>query len=664
MDKIRRNSTKKKKIKTKRSIRFKIMAITTIIVIGVMLVCSAILKYSMQNLTESILLDVLQPMAAQSSEAVESNIHLMADRMMSLALDRRLISPRATLKTEASLLEEARNTYEFYGIGLFDKTGKVIAADGDIYESMEDVEWFELLQSTDNMTIADPIVTDEYVGIPMGMPVKIDSETAYYIIGIYKYDLLSDVLGAIHIGKTGMGIILNEEGKVVGHPINDVVREQVNIYDLDAEQSAHDIFDRMLSRETGYAQGIVNAQESYVAFCPVRGTRWSFAVEVPKEDYMESTNMALLNTLVGTCAALVVALIFIWMATTVISKQLKKVIIRINGLAEGDLNSEIEVKRTKDEVEVLSVSLKTTVESINRYLMEIQRVLDNISKGNFNITADGDYNGDFMIVKESLTQIIVSMNSIMKRISTTATSLMDTAHNMGVQSEEMQQAAKNQTDAMLGLDTEVKNIKENLNDVTENTKETRERAHEIARQIADGNIKMEELKAAMEAIEQNAENITKISKLMEGIAQQTTILALNASVEASRAGQAGKGFAVVAEEVRKLAGESSEAAKNSVEMIETSSSLIKKGVGLMIETSESLKEISKGSDAVTAIAGRLSETVDIQEVSLKEISVRIDELSEITRRNLLCAENTADASAELSTESQNLKELLERFSFH
>lgn len=665
MDEIKRNKKSKKRgIKTKRSIRFKIMATTTIIVIVVMLVCSGILAYSMQSLTESILLDVLQPVAIQSSEAIESNVHLMADRMMGLALDKRLTSKRATLDTEKSLLEEARNTYEFYGIGLYDKAGKAIVTDGVVYESMEGISWFELLQKTDNMTIVDPIVVEEEVGLPMGMPVQIDGETVSYLIGVYKYDLLRDVLEAIHIGKSGIGIIINEEGLVVGHPISELVKEQINIYDLDTQQSAHDIFDRMLSRETGYAQGFVNGNEAYVSFCPVRGTRWSFAVEVPKEDYMESTNVALLNTLVGTCSALAAALIFIWIMTTMISKQLKKVIARMNGLAEGDLSSDIEVKKTKDEVEVLSVSLKTTVESVNGYLMEIQRVLDNLSKGNFAITADGDYNGDFMVVKKSLTQIIISMNNIMKQINMTAHSLMDTAHNMSVQSEEMHQAAKDQTDAMMMLDAEVKNIQMNINDVTENTKETKERADDIAAQIADGNMKMEELKAAMEAIEENAKHITKISKLMEDIAQQTAILALNASVEASRAGQAGKGFAVVAEEVRRLAGQSSEAAKNSVEMIETSSSLIKKGVGLMMETSESLKGISKGSDAVTAIAGRLSDTVDVQEVSLHEISGRIDELSEITKRNMLCAQNTADASSELSTESQNLKELLERFSFH
>ena len=640
------------------------MTMTTVIVIGVMLVCAAILRFSMQNLTESILLDVLQPMAGESAKAVESNIHLMADRMMGLAADSRLTDAGTINGQRMEVLTEARNTYEFYGIGVYGLNGAALATDGDVYETLADTDWFVLMQKTDNLTIADPLITEEYVGIPMGMPIKTDGVTSAYLVGIYKYDVLSEVLGAIHIGETGMALIINEDGKVVGHPQTEIVREEVNIYDLDMAENAHHIFDRMITRETGNAEGIVNGQESYVAFCPVRGTRWSFAVEVPKADYMDSTNIALYNTMVGTICALVVALIAIWLVTTVISGQLKKAIMRMNRLAEGDLKSPIEVKKSGDEIQMLSVSLKTTVESINGCLTEIQRVLDNISRGNLNITTSGDYHGDFVVVKEFLTQIIDSLNQMMKQINQTAYSLMDTAQDMGSQSAELHQSVINQTDAMLYLNSEIKNIRDNLDDVTKSTRETHRRAAEIAEQIADGSQKMEQLREAMEAVDQSAEDITKISKLIEEIAKQTNILALNAAVEAARAGEAGRGFGVVAEEVRNLAGQSSEAAQSTVEMIETASGLIRQGVRLTAETAESLGVIRRGSDAVNEIADRLSRAVDVQESSLKEITGRIEDISEITQQNLHCAESTSDASIELKMESEKLRALLERFQFH
>lgn len=652
------------KIKVKWGIGAKIIIATGVIIVGVMLVSNAILKNSMQKLTESILIDVMQPTARESAQAVESNIHLMADRMIGIASDQRLISKKSSEQDRADVLAEARNTYEFYGMGLYDLTGNPVLQDGDMPSGISSEEWFQILKETDNLTIADPVVMEKYVGIPMGMPVKRNGETNSYLIGIYKYDMLSDVLNQIHIGQSGMAIMINQKGVIVGHPILDVVREQGNIYEMDTNQSAHAIFDRMISRETGYAEGEVNGQLAYVVFCPVRGTQWSFAVEVPKEDYKSATESAQFQSMLATTGALFVALIAIGILTSVISNRLKKAIKRMNGLAEGDLKTGIEVKKSGDEVEVLSSSLKATIESINGYLTEIRRVLESISDGNLNVSADGNYQGDFIIVKEVLTHIIDSLNHVMKRINETAYRLMETAKNMGGQSEELHRAVMDQTGIMDSLNEEVRSIEENLGHVTESTRQTRQRASEIAGQIADGDQKMLQLKEAMKAIEQNAEDITKISKMMEGIARQTNILALNASVEAARAGEAGKGFAVVAEEVRSLAEQSSEAAKNTVEMIEKSTMLIQQGVHLTSRTSEALAEISHGSDAVTEISDRLSEAVDIQENALQEMMGRIQELSGITEQNLRCAQNTENASTELEMESGKLKKLLEQFQFH
>lgn len=452
-------STKRDKIRIRRSICARVMTMTSLIVLCVMLVSTVILRHYMGRLTESIMLDVLQPIAGQAANAVSVNIHLMADRMMGLASDGRLTVQNTREEDMEEVLEYARNTYEFYGIGIYDREGNALVSNGDIYDSFSGAEWYQLLVSTDNLTIADPLIMESHVGIPMGMPIKKDGETWAYMVGVYKYDVLSDVLGAIHIGKSGMALIINEEGKVVGHHQEDIVRQELNIYELDGTVSAHQVFDRMLTRETGSGEGMFNGQESYVAFCPVRGTLWSFAVEVPKADYMEFTNRAAWNTIVGNVLALAVALVFIWGVMTVISRQLKKVIVRMNGLAQGDLKASIEVRKSGDEVEYLSASLKTTIECINGYLEEIKRVLDNISKGNLNVSADGNYQGDFVVVKESLTQIIVSLTRIMKQISETAYQLRETAQDMGNQSQELHQAASGQTMAMEELNNEVETIK-------------------------------------------------------------------------------------------------------------------------------------------------------------------------------------------------------------
>ncbi len=159
--------------KIKRSIRFKVMTMTTAAVIGVMLVSTAILRNSMGRLTESILVDVLQPMAKQSAKAVASDIHLMADRMMSLASDERITERQNNQSDMAALLEHARNTYEFYGIGVYDTQGNALAINGHTYESLADASWYDLLAQTDNLTIADPVIEETTSAFPWGCRSKI-----------------------------------------------------------------------------------------------------------------------------------------------------------------------------------------------------------------------------------------------------------------------------------------------------------------------------------------------------------------------------------------------------------------------------------------------------------------------------------------------------------
>ena len=137
-----RQRKKKTGIKVKRSIRFKIMVLTTIVVLGVMLVCTAIMRYSMRSLTETILIDVLQPAARQSAKAVEANIHLMADRVMDIASDKTIARVDATPAQIDWVLDDAANTYEFYGIGVYGKDGGKLAAVGEMFKDFFGKELF------------------------------------------------------------------------------------------------------------------------------------------------------------------------------------------------------------------------------------------------------------------------------------------------------------------------------------------------------------------------------------------------------------------------------------------------------------------------------------------------------------------------------------------
>ena len=190
---------------------------------------------------------------------------------------------------------------------------------------------------------------------------------------------------------------------------------------------------------------------------------------------------------------------------------------------------------------------------------------------------------------------------------------------------------------------------------------TRERTEEITRKIQNTNDQMQSLTGAMNDIQNNAGEITKIAKAIQDIAFQTNILALNASVEAARAGAAGKGFSVVANEVKQLAAKSGEAAQAAARMVENTREIIHTGVALTAETAQSLEEISTVSGQIGQITHQLSSDVQEQQSALIHMEEKIETISAIADRNLQSAGDTAQSSTLLAQEADELQSQVRRF---
>ena len=172
---------------------------------------------------------------------------------------------------------------------------------------------------------------------------------------------------------------------------------------------------------------------------------------------------------------------------------------------------------------------------------------------------------------------------------------------------------------------------------------------------------MDALSNAMDGISANALKITQIAKAIEDIAFQTGILAINASVEAARAGDAGKGFAVVADEVRQLAAKSSEAAQSAADMVSSTRAIIQAGVERTADTAGSLQNISAVSGQISGITDQLVTAVQGQESALAVMEERIATISAIAERNMQNASGTEQASGLLAQEAESLRLKVQKF---
>ncbi len=654
--------------KMRRSLNGRILRNTTLNILVVVAVCCVIMALSMQSLANSILLDSLQPMARQSAKTVEANIHMLADRMMTIAGDSRMSivgfgsEEEAFEATEedswAAVLTEADEIYEFHTIALYDLNGNLVQGVDGAPGSLES-DFLALLQETDNLTVYTKTVFQDNLGIEIGMPVKEDGETASYVVGVYKYDVLNDVLSSINIGKNGMAYMVNREGIVTGHPDQEKVKSGSTLLELSG--GYEEAIRSVTTGETGATEFDIDGQKVLAAFSPIRGTQWALVIQVPKSDYNHLINGAMVVAGVCTFAVLVLSILGILRMAGSISRPVKNVTNRMVALADGDLHTEVIGVRSGDELEVMTSTLADTVESVNRYISDIRQVLSGVADGNLQIEPHVEYRGDFTQIRNSLGNILQSMNETITGFRAAATRLASMADELSGQSGQLHEASLEQNQATEALVDEVTHVKEQLASVTHSSSQTRTMTLDITRKVQEANTQMSALSSAMDEISLKAQEITTIAKSIDDIAFQTSILALNASVEAAHAGSAGKGFAVVAEEVKDLAGKSAKAAQSAMEIVANTRAVIQTGVELNASTAQSLRSIYGVSTEISEISDQLVSAVQGQEEALISMEGRIATISDIADRNLQNAGGTSQSSGLLAKEAEELQAQVKRF---
>ena len=656
----------------KRSLNGRILRNTTLNILILVVICCVIMAMSLQSLANSILLDSLQPMARQSAKTVEANIHMLADRMMTLANDHGIETvftagpdgeePRpnaaATRANRSDVLKEAAETYEFYTVALYDLDGRLVQGIDGAPEQL-DGGFFTLLKETDNLTLDSSTIFQGKLGIVMGIPVKENGETALYLMGVYKYDLLNDVISGINLGRSGMAYMVNQEGVVTGHPSQSLVLNQSTLGQLSG--GSGDAAERITTDETGAMEYTVDGEKMLVAFSPVRGTHWSLVIQIPKSDYSHFINGAMLISIFATLVGLTVSVLLILRFARSISRPVKRVTDRMVALSNGDLHTEVLPVSTGDELEVMTQTLDDTLESINRYISDIQQVLTRVAEGDLRTGPQVDYKGDFELIRGSLHTITQSMNETLLGFRAAADRLTAMAEQLSGQAAQLHQASMEQNQSAEELVHEVTHVKDRLADVADSSDQTRSQTEEIARRIQSANEQMAALSSAMDDISANAQQITKIAKDIEDIAFQTNILSLNASVEAARAGAAGKGFAVVANEVKQLAAKSAEAAQSATEMVNNTKTIIQTGVVLTADTADSLQAISDVSTQISAISDQLAAAVQGQGLALTVMEERIAAISSVADRNLQNAGETEQSSGSLAKEAETLQAQVQKF---
>ena len=502
--------------------------------------------------------------------------------------------------------------------------------------------WYDLARDHNQAILTEPYIDTVTGDVVISAVASIKDKGVFK--GGFGGDLslktVSDALNSLHFNHTGYSFLINENGKIISHP-------DINLNDkliTDLIQGGMPELNNNLARKQ-----LMDGTSVFVSFSPLPnlyGSNWYVGVVLDEYKLLGDVRhfgwTAFITTLI---AALLVSIVLYFVVTRLLEPlhALRKSLQEINS-GQGDLTKRLEIT-SNDEFGDVSNEFNTFIDYLQNLITEVKgrsrNVRENTDKTALSSAQSSTELNTQLVELDNLAASINRMSATANDVATNAQTAAERANQADIATQAGEQVVARTTDSILQLTDQMGNVVETITHLVD-----------------------------------YSNNIESILTVITNIADQTNLLALNAAIEAARAGEHGRGFAVVADEVRTLASKTQESTKQIHDMISQLQEGVREAEKAILENkdkanstqliakeaSSALETIRNSIHEISDMTGQIASAADMQSTSAQEIdhnTIRIRDISQslsnaVKEQSSLC-ENMVDITIEQTTSLDKLK---------